>query len=338
MLILDQLTVGYCSRGRRTVVATDISLGLKAGELVCLVGPNGAGKSTLMRTVAAIQQPLDGRILLRGHDIHKLDSLARARMLGVVLTERATAGLLTARDMVALGRYPFTGWSGKLSRHDHEQVDIVLDQVGASLLANRFVAELSDGERQRVMLARALAQEPALLVLDEITAFLDISGRISTMHLLRRIARQTGCTILVSTHDFELAIQIADLFWLVKGDLNVHAGCPEDLALCGVFDDLFKTDNLMFDRMKGNFRIPSVLHRKIKLLGTEFCSELSVMWTMRLLERLGYSAWQPADGVVEITLRLPSNNDPQWRLQSGDISQSTESLTGLAAILGKPYS
>jgi len=333
MLRLENLTVGYKTRDKCTEVATDISLQLDEGELICLIGPNGAGKSTLMRTVAAMQQPLAGQVLLRGQNIHRLDARSRAKLLGVVLTERATAGLLTVRDMVALGRYPFTGWSGKLSSNDHQHVETALDSVGALAFANRFVAELSDGERQRVMLARALAQEPALLVLDEITAFLDLSGRVSVMHLLRKIARESRCGILVSTHDFELAVQIADKLWLVKGDLDVQAGSPEALAYCGAFDDLFSTEKLVFDKSRGGFRMASLSSRKVRLLGVSETGELSLLWTTRLLDRLGFQLCEQQDEAAEIDLRLPSPTDLRWRLRTGDVSRSTENLDELATLL-----
>jgi len=333
MLQLENLTVGYLSRHERTEVATDISLNLKEGELICLIGPNGAGKSTLMRTLAAMQKPLAGRVMLRGQNIHQLDARSRAKLMGVVLTERATAGLLTATDVVALGRYPFTGWSGKLSSRDHEQVESALNSVGATALANRFVAELSDGERQRVMLARALAQEPALLVLDEITAFLDLSGRVSVMHLLRKIARDSNCGILVSTHDFELAVQISDKLWLVKGDLDVQEGCPEELAFRGAFDDLFSSEKLIFDSVRGVFKMAVTPGRKVRLLGAEHADEPALLWTNRLLERLGFQVCQRQDEMAEMDLRLPSATDSYWRLHANGRLQATANLSDLADII-----
>lgn len=165
------LEIGYdAGKTGRTVVARNINLRLNPGELVCLLGPNGAGKSTLMRTLSAMQAPLAGQVLLDGKNIHRMDARERARVLSVVLTERITVGLLDVYTLVSLGRYPYTGWNGKLTEQDHQVIQWALQVVNASEFANRQVLELSDGERQRVMMARALAQQPRLMVLDEITA------------------------------------------------------------------------------------------------------------------------------------------------------------------------
>ena len=204
VLDAERLSVGY-RRLRRTshVVAADLEFGVDEGEFVCLLGPNGAGKSTLLRTLAGLQPALEGTVRLRGAELRSLSREERARTLAIVLTERIVSGLMTARGVVQLGRHPHTGWSGRLAPADTAIVDAAMETVGASPWASRPIAELSDGERQRVMIARALAQEPRVLLLDEPTAFLDAPRRIELFGLLRTLARERGIGVVASTHDVE---------------------------------------------------------------------------------------------------------------------------------------
>ncbi|MEP7291461.1 MAG: ABC transporter ATP-binding protein, partial [Chloroflexota bacterium] len=173
ILQTDDLAIGYGGRAPQ-IVAEGLDLTLRPGELVCLIGANGAGKSTLIRTLAGMQAPLSGGVRLMGNDVHKLPANQLAQRLSVVLTERINPGLLTARTLVALGRHPYTDWAGRLTARDEAIVREAIAAVGATALAERQIGELSDGERQKIMIARALAQQPALMILDEPTAFLDL--------------------------------------------------------------------------------------------------------------------------------------------------------------------
>ena len=227
LLAARGLAIGYAPRRRpRVEVAAGIDAELRRGELVCLLGPNGAGKSTLMRTLAGLQLPLAGAVDFDGGDLHRLAEDERARLLGLVLTERVAAGNLSAYALVSLGRYPYTGWDGRLSAADEEVVRWALGAVGAEDLAARSVDELSDGERQKVMVARALAQEPAVLLLDEPTAFLDLPRRVEIMQLLRQLAYDTGSAVLLSTHDLDLALRCADRLWLLPAGGPLETGAP----------------------------------------------------------------------------------------------------------------
>ncbi|MDA8020919.1 MAG: ABC transporter ATP-binding protein, partial [Thermoanaerobaculia bacterium] len=232
---------------------------LRPGELVCLVGPNGAGKSTLMRTLAGMQPALGGEVLLDGADIHRLSARERARRLSVVSTDPVATGLLDVEAVVGLGRYPHTGWSGRLREEDHRIVRWAIAAVGIEDFVHRTVSELSDGERQKVMIARALAQEPQVMVLDEITAFLDLPRRVQMMQLLRQLARSSNRAILLSTHDLDLALRSADTIWLMPRDQPLVVGAPEDLVLGGDFESVFVREGIHFDREQGSFRI----HRKL---------------------------------------------------------------------------
>jgi iron complex transport system ATP-binding protein len=284
------LTIGYRGRHRETVVSERINVRLQPGALVCLLGPNGAGKSTLMRTLAGLQRPLAGSVLLDGTSIHKMASRERARVLSVVLMERITAGALDVYSLVSLGRSPYTDWTGRLTERDHEVIRASLRAVDAETLADRPVIELSDGERQRVILARALAQEPRLMVLDEITAFLDVPHRADIMRLLKRLASHTRVAILLSTHDLELALRTADRIWLLPKGEALQSGSPEDLVLSGAFAHAFRSDGVEFDAMSGVFRLHAEHGGDVELVG----ESLRAVWTGRALERRGYRVGRTA--------------------------------------------
>jgi iron complex transport system ATP-binding protein len=246
VLRLQGLDVGYRSGGRRRSVLASITADLAAGEFACLVGPNGAGKSTLMRSIAGLQPVLVGQVLLAGVPLKRLSRREVARQVAAVLTDRVEPGLLRARDVVALGRHPHTDWTGRLSRADHSAVDTALAQAGAEDLAASQFGELSDGQRQRVLIARALAQQPLLLLLDEPTAFLDPPARISLLALLASLTATSSVAVLVCTHDLELAARTADMLW-VAGRGTLTSGGPEDLAHAGILAAAFASEGTAFD-------------------------------------------------------------------------------------------
>jgi iron complex transport system ATP-binding protein len=285
LLETHELAIGYpVRRGRHRVVAEGIDLHLRAGELVCLLGPNGAGKSTLLRTLAGMQRPLSGQVRLLGTDLYDLDPRDLARRLSVVLTERVDVGALSARAVVAMGRYPHTGWTGRLAPDDDAVVTQALASVGAMPLAARLVQELSDGERQKVLIARALAQEPHLLLLDEPTAFLDLPRRVEMMSLLHRLARETRRAILLSTHDLDLALRSADQLWLLPPGGPLRAGIPEELVLEGAFQATFPSEEVCFDPYSGHFKLQVPARGHVDLIG----KGLAALWTGRALEREGF--------------------------------------------------
>lgn len=202
----NRLTVGY--RGHRVV--EDISLSLPCGRLVCLLGPNGAGKSTLLRTLCGFQPPIAGTVTISGSDLTAMSAAEVARLVSVVLTDRPLTPSLTAAEMVGMGRAPYTGFWGRLSDDDRRLVSEAMQTVGIDSLATRRMGQLSDGERQKVMIAKALAQHTPVIVLDEPTAFLDYPSKVAVMKTLARLAHDEGKTILMSTHDLELAAQLGD--------------------------------------------------------------------------------------------------------------------------------
>lgn len=322
--ILDtrDLAVGYAGKPPR-VVAAGLDLSLRAGELVCLIGPNGVGKSTLMRTLAGMQPPLGGRVLLMGDDVHKLPAAQLARRLSVVLTERINPGLLTASAVVALGRHPYTGWSGRLTAQDYAIIQQSLVSVGASPLANRQIGELSDGERQKVMIARALAQQPALMLLDEPTAFLDLPRRAEIMQLLRRLAHNDARAILLSTHDLDLALRTADRIWLMSGS-GLQMGAPEDLVLSGAFENAFRAEGVTFDSETGAFKLGGGSKRQIGVSG----DGLPALWTQRALERAGFAV----DGSDEPFAQVEVEPE-RWRLYHANRTDEFTSVYDLIETL-----
>lgn len=239
------LSIGYRTAHRTCVVHQGLTLALEGGGLTCLLGANGSGKSTLLRTLAALQPPLGGELLLQGRPLVAYTAKELARRIGIVLTERTQIVGLTVAELIALGRQPHTGFFGRLREHDRQLVRMAMDQVGIAHKAASSVAELSDGERQKAMIAKALVQECPVILLDEPTAFLDAPSRIDVMRLLRRLANQQGKAILLSTHDTHLAIALADRLWLLAPD-GLHMGTAHDMVAGGELDALFPGAALPF--------------------------------------------------------------------------------------------
>ena len=261
-----------------------VDLTLAAGEFVCLIGANGAGKSTLIRTLCGVQAPLSGEVLIDGAPLAALDPTDKARRLAVVLTDRVASLQMRGRELAALGRYPHVGWHGRLGTTDQAAVDLALEQSGALGLADRLVAQMSDGERQKIMIARALAQEPRVLVLDEATAFLDLPRRVEIFHLLAQLARARHIAVLLSTHDLDLALRCADTIWLIDADRQLHQGAPEDLALGGQLATAFAADGLVFDALSGEMRLAASAVQSMQLTG----QGAPLAWARRALARAGY--------------------------------------------------
>ncbi len=293
VLTCKNLTIGYRNQ-KSTVkeVSKDLNLTLNRRELVCLIGPNGSGKSTLIRTLTGIQPSLQGNVLIQGKSIDEFSSAEKAKTLSVVLTTPVQTGYMTAFDIVALGRFPYTNWAGRLTQSDRHIVSTALTSVGAASLSNRFIHEMSDGERQKVMIARALAQEPELMVLDEPTAFLDLPHKIETMRILRQVAQKSGKSILLSTHDLNLAIRCADQLWIMNKSGMMIAGTPEDLVISGIFGSAFEIDGVHFDPHRGEFSIPVEKRGTFQIEGSESVQRI---WTLYALERIGYI---PVEGSI----------------------------------------
>lgn len=252
VLTTRDLAVGY---RRRPPVLADINVSVKPGEVVCVLGVNGIGKSTLLRTLAGMQKPLAGTVTLAGADLATLTRHDIARAVAVLLTDRIAIGALPAYRLVELGLYPHVSWTGALSEADRKSVADAIAAVGARHLAHRDVNELSDGERQRIMIARALAQRPALLLLDEPAAFLDVLARVEMMAMLRRLARDQGVAVVMSSHDLELSLRTADTIWLIDKGGRVHAGAPAFLLADGSIEAAFSSAQVVFHPGERSFEL-----------------------------------------------------------------------------------
>ena len=248
-LVLSNLAIGYTVGKREHQVVDTIDATLHCGELVSLVGTNGAGKSTLLRTISAFQPALSGSISYRGMSGEVTAASQLSRHLAIVLTGREPIYNLSVREVVAMGRMPYTGFLGVNSKHDNAVVDDAMEMLGITSLALRRIEMLSDGERQKVMIAKALAQETALILLDEPTAYLDFMSRVRLMQFLRRLAHESGKAILLSTHDLELALQLSDRLWLID-DGRMHTGTVEQLSQNGVLSSFIDREGIRYDRVE----------------------------------------------------------------------------------------
>ena len=318
VIIGNALSVGYhLGRGKTKTVLSGIDLQLHRGEFTCLLGPNGAGKSTLLRTLAGTQAALKGSVTIGGVSLHHMTTKALARCLSVVLTDRLLVGNLSVYELIGLGRFPYTGLRGRLTPRDHQAVAWAIQATHLTDLAQEPVTELSDGQRQRVLIARALAQEPEFLLLDEPTAFLDLPTRVEITGLLRRLARQTGLAVLMSTHDLDLALRTADTLWLLSEAGRFICGAPEDLVLNGAFEAAFAGASLGFDQESGGFRYKQEQGAQVVM----DADGLLGLWMRRALERAGYLVMssrddEPAPVKISDLSDYENHALPRWQIES----------------------
>jgi len=321
-----KLKIGYTSQKQgETVIADGLTLSLKRGELVCLLGPNGVGKSTLIRALAGIDRHLGGSIELEGKDVSRLSPKQRARLTSVVLTDALPVGMLSVYSLVALGRFPHSRWTGRLSSQDHGRIEESLETMGISHLAKRQFHELSDGERQKALVARALAQEASVLMLDEPTAFVDLPRRVELIHVLVELARRAEIAILLSSHDLDLSLRCADRLWLMSSGGKVIHGYPEDLALSGQVAAAFESESVNWDKDEGSFKLQRRLEKRAHLEG----EGSEALWTRRALSRKGFML---AEGREEADLEVIVNrteNHANWEARLSGSWRAFDSLESL---------
>jgi iron complex transport system ATP-binding protein len=228
---INDLCIGYKERGSTKAVCNMLNASLSHGSLTCLIGINGAGKSTLLRTLAGFLSPISGSILINGYDINKMTNRQRAKTIGIVLTEKPDIQQFSTREIVALGRSPYTGFFDKLTDEDNKIIDESINKIGISNIKDRPVDTLSDGERQKTMIAKVLAQQTPIILLDEPTAFLDYPSKIEVLELLTEMAHNMGKTIILSTHDLGTSLNKADHIWLMTKDKKLKTGKLDDFKL-----------------------------------------------------------------------------------------------------------
>ncbi len=321
-LITDNLTIGYDHP-----LLSGLGLTAKSGEFVCLMGPNGSGKSTLLRTLATLLPPLQGSILVDSQSLFQLGAREKARLISLVLTEHLDLGYLRVIELVAMGRYPHTGWRGRLQNADKEAVEQALNATGLQDLAMRPVQELSDGQRQKALIARALAQDGSVMLLDEPLIHLDVGNKWEVMNLLRITTRNFNKVLLMATHEIDLCLQFADKLWLITREGRVAVGCPEDLVLTGQINDTFDQGDYKFH-----------LHQESQENGSGPQIQISgsgraLEWTRRGLVRAGYQPVQkPAWAKVMVT---EEQHIIHWTLELGENSLACSSVEKVIVTLGR---
>ncbi len=309
ILSTDKLAAGYAlSGGREYTVLENISLKAKKGELVVLIGRNGTGKSTLLRTLAVLQSSIAGNIYYAGKESSQYAISELARTISFVSAGNVRVQHLSVRDMVALGRHPYTNMLGRLRLNDWNIVDDAIQKVQADHIAGNDIARISDGERQRVMIARAIAQDTPLILLDEPTAFLDLANRFEILRVLSRLAAEIGKAVIMSSHDLHLALQVADKIWLID-EGKIMEGAPEDLIISGIFNKLFRDSGVIFDQDSGEFRFAGHYVKTIRLEGDKDIKSI----TEKALNRLGFRVTVNSEGsgVVEVK---KEKGKPVWEL------------------------
>ena len=252
ILLTTNLAVGYTTKKEKIYVAKNININLNPGKLIALIGANGIGKSTLLRTITGLQKPLSGAIFLNNREFQSYNSVDLAQNLSVVLTEKLPPSNLSIYELVALGRLPYTNWIGKLSNQDLEKINNAIELTQIESFVHKKHFELSDGQLQKVLIARALAQDTPLIILDEPTTHLDLVNKVSVFKLLKKLTEQTNKCILFSSHDIDLAIEFADEIIIISDDFVVQ-NQPEKLIADGIFDLIFKNEPITFDAQKGKF-------------------------------------------------------------------------------------
>ena len=322
IILLEHFSIGY---QQESVLLSQLNLTVNRGEMVALIGKNGAGKSTLLKSMIGLVAPLDGVCLLDGVPFDAYSLRERARRVSFVSSQFNQLPLLTVEELVGLGRMPYTDWMGRLTAEDHKKIGKAIEEVQMGAFAGRKLENLSDGERQRAMIARAFVQDTPVMVLDEPTAFLDVPNTFELVRLLSRF-KESGRSIVYSTHDLETAIQFADKMWVIhKG--RILEGAPEDLGLTGLYNELFSDSGIKYDERAGRF-LGSVLQRgSVTVTGDR---EDLLIWTRKTMVRLGYMVEEGADLKIKVA---SSPAGVSWTLQNRESSARYENLYTLARFL-----
>jgi iron complex transport system ATP-binding protein len=322
---LDRISIGY---HRERPLLAEISLVAESGELIALVGRNGSGKSTMLRSILGLIPMLEGTCLLRGVPVQEYDPRRRALTVSYVSSQVARLPSITVRELVSLGRIPHTGWMGSLDQNDRLKVEAAIREVGMENYTDQGLDQLSDGERQRVMIARALVQDTPIMILDEPAAYLDIPNKYELIRILSEF-RDRGKTIIYSTHDLENAMLCADKFWVIHR-AQVFDGSPEDLGLSGLFDQLFESSGITFDKGSARFKSPVAPRGTIGLKGDH---PQLLIWTRFALERLGFEVTDlDKFTMIEVTA---INGEYRWKVKRGNMEHLFENLYRMARFLTK---
>ncbi len=314
ILETNHLTIGYPRKKNPYIVQSELNLEMFQGELVCLIGPNGSGKSTLLRTLSGLQESISGQVKIEGQSIDKLKYDQRATLISLVLTDKVDVEHATVHSIVAMGRYPYSDWWGGLTDEDEALIQQTINMLHLESKVHSLFSELSDGEKQKALIAKAFVQDTPLIILDEPTAHLDLPTRIEIMLLLHKLAHDTNTAVLLSTHELDMALQAADKIWLMTAQGGVTTGVPEDLVFNGAFDAAFQNSNYVFNPANGNFSMNYPMSKQISVKG----NKLRMYWTLRALARAGFEVVLDSENVVEVL-------DNNWKIRESEFS-SVEDL------------
>jgi iron complex transport system ATP-binding protein len=318
ILSLSSLKIGYVKGGKQNILLPPLNASAGKGELIAVIGRNGIGKSTLLRTLAGLQPALGGGIFYSGKNLNDFSRQDMALQVGYISTEVVKVSNMSVYDLVALGRFPHTNWIGNIGTGNHSIIMDAIEKTSMAGFCNRYISELSDGERQRAMIARILAQDTGIMIMDEPTAFLDIGSKYEILHLMHLLSQKNGKTIIFSTHDLQMALSQSDKIWLVLDDRLVE-GAPEDLMIEGAFDHLFELSPVQFNPENGTFSFRGKEKGNIYVEG----SGVRKKWVEKAVTRAGYSISETNTSPYII---VPEGNDAAFQYISGSIVRTSETI------------
>lgn len=327
ILSLDSLEIGYNSGKNQKKLLPPISASACKGELIAVIGRNGIGKSTMLRTLVGLQPSIGGNILYSGKNLKEYSRIDLAQKVGYISTEVLKVSNMSVYDLVALGRFPHTNWIGRIDAQNHMAIMDAIGKVSMSAFCKRYISELSDGERQRAMIARILAQDTDIMVMDEPTAFLDIGSKYEILHLLHILSQKSEKTIIFSTHDLHVAISQSDKIWLILNDRLIE-GAPEDLMIERDFERLFNSSTMNFNSEHGT------LSFKIEEKGSIYIEGegISRLWTEKAINKAGFSVSVNRTLPYLVT---PTENNKKWQLVTSNKTIEFESIYELIKGLNK---
>jgi iron complex transport system ATP-binding protein len=306
ILSLRSLLIGYTSGGKKNILLNPLSASARKGEIISVLGRNGVGKSTLLRTLSGLQVPLGGEVFYNNRDIKEYSRREFAQNVGYISTESIKVANMTVYDLVSLGRFPHTNWIGKISKNDNKIIMDCLEMTSMRVHSRKFISELSDGERQKAMIARILSQDADIMIMDEPAAFLDVSSRYEILHLMHLLSEKSDKTIIFTTHDLQMAVSQSDKIWLLL-DGSLLEGAPEDLMIRGAFANLFESSLIKFNADDGTFVLSESERGHVFIEG----GGNSRYWTEKAVNRAGYS-------VSEVRtlpfIKLPSEDSDDWQI------------------------
>lgn len=326
VLELNSLSTGYIENRDANIVSSKLNEKIKKGDFVALIGTNGCGKSTLMRTICGLQAPIDGKISIEGINIDSINQSELTSKIALVLTEKIEVANMTVYELISMGRYPYTGMFGKLKTKDKKIIEEAIEKCNCTKILYREINQLSDGQRQRVMIAKALAQDTPIILLDEPTSHLDIPNRVEVMRLMHNLAKVHRKTIIMATHELDLALQWASKIWLMNTDGEIQSGLPEDIVLSKKLSKVFDNEYLHFDLKSGTFKTNMQNSKEIYVDAIEPYH----FWVSRALERNGFNI--TIDRKNNLKLKLDS--DEKWILtQQGGDDKTAKNIEELLSLL-----